>query len=169
MRQLLERWRPLVEKHLAEAGPNYGSLLLITLLLWVTVVLGVLLYAAAMGVWTVARWSWAARSLEPVDVSVAVVLWAFLALSALLAKNLRRIWLQRRDERWAAEVGLTRIEERAFPGQPTTAYLEEPRERLAHRGLEDLERRLLGKLQSEDLGVEERLIALDRATRPGGE
>ena len=150
----------LIEKYLERVGPRVSTILLLTLLVWICIALGVILYALGMGAYRTVMITWEAFDGEPRVILLAAVIWIFVLLSLPLGWAARRVWRQHRNERWGSEGALDRIERQLFPDEHRADYTENARERLALRSLEAMELEVLGKLQSSDLAVEERIIAL---------
>jgi len=151
----------LIEKYLERVGPRLSTVLLLTLLIWICIGLGVFLYAMGMGAYRAVM-----ITLEAVDgdlrmILLATVVWVFVLLSIPLAWATRRVWKEHRSERWGSESALDHIERHLFPDEQRVDYTEDARERLALRSLESMEMEVLGELQSSDLTVEERIIALE--------
>ncbi len=151
----------LIEKYLERVGPRLSTILLLTLLVWICIALGVILYALGMGAYRTVMITWEAFDGEPRVILLAAVIWVFVLLSLPLGWAARRVWRQHRSERWGSEGALDRIEKQLFPDEQRVDYTENARERLALRSLEAMELEVLGRLQSSDLAVEERIIALD--------
>jgi hypothetical protein len=101
----------------------------------------------------------------PVDIAVAIGLWAFLLLTLPLVRAGISAWRAWQDERWEAKVALDQLEDQLFPDTPNTRHLNSPRERLAQRALENLELRVFGQPQQEGDGFEARLSALARQAK----
>ena len=156
--------KQLAERYLVAVGPIFGTVLLGTLLIWITIGLGGLLYVTGriiVSVYTIGR---AAYEGGIVEIALAVVIAIFLVLSVLLVRSTRRLWQQQQRQRWRAQRALTGLEERLFPGEARAVYLEDLRERLALRALESMEKQVLGATQSEELTHEERIVELETRT-----
>jgi hypothetical protein len=151
----------LVEKYLERVGPRLSTILLLTLLIWICIALGVVLYALGMGAYRTVMITREAFDGDPRVILLAVVIWVFVLLSLPLAWAARRVWQEHRSERWGSEGALDRVEKELFPDEHRANYTENARERLALRSLEAMEMEALGKLQSADLTVEERIIAME--------
>jgi hypothetical protein len=151
----------LVEKYLERVGPRLSTILLLTLLIWICIALGVVLYALGMGAYRTVMITREAFDGDPRVILLAVVIWVFVLLSLPLAWAARRVWQEHRSERWGSEGALDRVEKELFPDEHRANYTENARERLALRSLEAMEMEALGKLPSADLTVEERIIAME--------
>lgn len=151
----------LIEKYLERVGPRLSTILLLTLLVWICIALGVFLYALGMGVYRAVLITLEAYEGDLRMIILAAVIWAFVLLSLPLGWAARRVWNEHRSERWGSESALDRLEKQLFPDENRADYTENARERLALRSLEAMEMEVLGKLQSSDLTVEERIIAMD--------
>lgn len=158
MRSLLT---PVTERYLARLGAKAGTILLLTLLVWVSIGLGIVLYVTGRGILAVALLTRAAFD-GPLRMAVAAAVWVFLALTAWLAWGLYGLWREHRRERWDADAALCRLERRLFATKRKPGGPEGPRERLAARALGPIEERLLGAPQASEKTIEERLIELDR-------
>jgi hypothetical protein len=151
----------LVEKYLERVGPRLSTILLLTLLVWICIALGVVLYALGMGVYRTVMITREAFDGEPRVILLSVVIWVFVLLSLPLGWAARRVWQEHRGERWGSEGALDRLERQLFPDEQQANYTENARERLALRSLSAMELEVLGELQSSDLTIEERVIALE--------
>jgi len=151
----------LIEKYLERVGPRVSTILLLTLLVWICIALGVVLYALGMGAYRTVMITREAFDGELRVILLAAVIWVFVLLSLPLGWAARRVWRQHRSERWGSEGALDRIEKQLFPDEHRADYTENARERLALRSLEAMEMKVLGKLQSSDTTVEERIIAME--------
>ena len=158
--------RHLVEKYVADVGTKTGVLLLGTLLVWVTIVLAVALYALLMGVWTITWLTWAVVGGGGTQIIVAIVLWIFLGLSLLLARAMRSLWLARRSERWRAETALDALEKWLLSDRPVPPHGAGLRERLSVRAVEALELEVSGAARGAEATIEDRLIDLASQSRP---
>jgi hypothetical protein len=152
----------LIEKYLDRIGPRRSTIILLTLLVWICLALAVILYAAGMGAYRTVMITRAAFGGEFREILVASAIWAFLLLSLPLGLAAHRVWKQHRSERWGSEAALDRLEKRLYPDERRIDYTEDTRERLALRSLETMELEILGRRQSTDLTVGERIIALER-------
>jgi hypothetical protein len=150
----------LIERYLERIGPRRSTVLLLTLLVWICIALGVVLYATGMGVYRTVLITREAFEGDLVDILLAASIWIFVLLSIPLAWAARRVWQAHRAEGWGSEAALDRVEKHLFPAEHRVDYTENARERLALRSLEAMEIDLLGENQSTDLTVEERIIAL---------
>ena len=151
----------LIEKYFAKAGKRHSAVLLLTLLVWTSMALGVVLYFSATALYQVYVVTRAAFDGGTTEILLAVAVWVFILLSVPLVRGVRTVWLEHRNERRQADVALTKLSDRLYPNEPKTAYLEDPRERLALRALEAMEREVLGAPQATELSLESRLIALE--------
>jgi hypothetical protein len=151
----------LVEKYLERVGPRLSTVLLLTLLIWICIALGVVLYALGMGIYRTVMVTREAFDGDLRVILLAVVIWVFVLLSLPLAWATRRVWQGHRSERWGSEGALDRVEKELYPDEHRANYTENARERLALRSLEAMELKAFGKLQSTDLTVEERIIAME--------
>ena len=151
----------LVEKYLERVGPRLSTILLLTLLIWICIALGVVLYALGMGIYRTVMVTREAFDGDLRVILLALVIWIFVLLSLPLAWATRRVWQQHQSERWGAEGALDRVEKELYPDEHRAKYTENARERLALRSLEAMELKALGRLQSADLTVEERIIAME--------
>jgi len=156
-----------LERYIARLKARYGLMLLGTLLLWASLALAVVLYALLAGIWTFGKLTWAAVHGGIASILIALFLWIFFALSVALVVALRQMWLQSRRERWDAEIALDELESCLESSQTGTGYLEDLRSRLAERGLEALERRVLGEPGHKEDSMEQRLMALHAAVDAG--
>lgn len=159
--------RRLVERYLIEAGPKTAWVLMGTFAAWAIITIAAALYAALIGfriVWAISR---AVMDGGTVDIVLAVALWTFIALTAVLAAAGRDLWIRWRTQRWSAESAFDKLDQRLFAARGSTAHLERVRDRLAVRALESMEERILGMPVSRDVGIEERLIELDSASTSG--
>lgn len=159
--------RRLVERYLIEAGPKTAWVLMGTFVAWAIIAIAAALYATLTGFRIVWEVSWAIRRGGVVDIVLAVALWTFVALTAVLAAAGRDLWLRWRSQRWSAESAFDNLDQRLFSTRGSTAHLEHLRDRLAVRALESMEERILGKPVSRDVGIEERLIDLDKVAPSG--
>lgn len=153
---------PRIEKYLTRIGPRAGAVLLVTLLLWASIVAAAALYGLGMGIYGIWLVTWAAIDADPLDVALAVAVWVFVGLTAYLIRAAVALWRQYDEERWRSEQALSRLEKsldsRVWKADDERGH----RERLAERALESMEATVLGTPQPADLTVEERLLELDR-------
>jgi hypothetical protein len=150
----------LIEEYLDRIGPRRSTIILLTLLIWICIALGVILYAMGMGIYRTVMITREAFAGDLPDILLAAAIWILVLLSIPLAWAARRVWQAHRAERWGSEAALDRVEKHLFPTEHRVDYTENARERLALRSLEAMELELLGEHQSTDLTVEERVIAL---------
>lgn len=154
--------RHLIEQHLELIGPRRSLLLITMAIAWVSIAVAVVVWALAKGLMESLWITLAIASGEAIDIAVAVALWSFFLLTVPLVRAAVRMWKAWQDERWEAKTALDQLEERLFPDAPSTRHLNNPRERLAQRTMEELEIRVLGAPQPEGVGCEARLIELAR-------
>lgn len=154
------RVRHLIEQHLERVGPRRSLLLTVMAIIWASIAVAVVVWALAKGFMESLWITLSVISGDPIDISVAVVLWAFLLLTVPLVRAVVVIWKTRQDERWEANTALDQLEERLFEDPSSTRHLDSPRERLAQHALADLELRILGAPQQDGSGCEARLIEL---------
>lgn len=164
----------LLEKYLAQLGQRRGMLLLATILIWVSILLALVAYAAGAGALMVARVTGNAyRAIaeivtdrayggDPWAIFLGAVVWILLLLSIFPLRALRYVVRERRLQEVRAQKALTGVEERLFPRDKRTSGAVPARERLARRALDEIETQLLGEPQPADLTLEERLIQLQR-------
>lgn len=151
----------LIEKYLERIGPRLSTILLLTVLIWICIALGVVLYALGMGVYRTIMITREAFSGDLRVILTAVVIWIFVLVSLPVGWAARRVWQEHRSERWGSEGALDRVERQLFPHEDRANYTENARERLALRSMEAMESKVLGEPQTSDLTVEERIIALE--------
>jgi len=154
----------LIEKYLDRVGPRLSTVLLLTLLVWISIALGVVLYAVGMGIYRIVMITREAFGGDLREIALATAIWIFVLLSIPLAWAARYVWREHRSERWGAEGAIDRLQKQLFPDQHRDNCTDNARERLALRSLEAMEMEVLGELQSTDLTVEERIIALEAHT-----
>ena len=157
----------LIERYLHRAGTRYGTVLLLTLLIWFAVFLGLFFYAAGLAVIGAAGVTIAAWRGSYAEIAMAVVLWLLILMLIPVVRGLRSVWRERNEQRYKASTALTVLEKKLFPDEGRRAYIENPQERLARHTLEMLEKQVLGEVQSEDMTLEERLLELDRRREEG--
>jgi hypothetical protein len=154
--------RHLIEKHLDRVGSRRALLLITMAIMWSAVATAVVVWALAKGVMESFWITLAVRSGDPVDIAVAVALWSILLITVPLARAvlaIRRAW---RDERWRAQAALNALEARYPDVAAPSRHLENPRERLAVRGIEALETLVTGAPAEAGGDFEPRLIELGR-------
>ncbi len=154
--------RHLIEQHLERIGPRRSLLLTVMAITWGSIAVAVVVWAFAKGLMESLWITLAVISGNPVDIAVAIGLWAFLLLTVPLVRAAMTIWKTLQDERWEAKLALDQLETRLFDAASSTRHLTSSRDRLAERALADLELRILGEAQPEEGGCEARLVALDR-------
>jgi len=152
--------RHFIEQHLERIGPRRSLLLITMAIAWSSIAVAVVVWALVKGLMASLWITLAVASGSPIDIAVAVGLWAFLLLTVPLARAGIGVWKAWQDERWEAKTALDQLEERLFPDAPSTRHLDSPRERLAQRAMEELELSVLGAPQPEGSGCEARLIEL---------
>lgn len=157
--------RHLIEQHLEHIGPRRSLLLITMAIAWSSIAVAIVAWALAKGLMESLWITVAVTSGSPVDIAVAIGLWAFILLTVPLARAAVRVWKEWQDERWEAKLALDQLEEQLFPGTPNTRHLDNPRERLAERALEQLELRVFGAPQHEGGGCEARLRELAQHAR----
>jgi hypothetical protein len=160
--------RQLIEGHLERVGTFRTVLLLGTAFVWAAIGVAIVLYSVLTAAGIVWTWTRDALAGDAVRIALAAVLWTFVALSAMLGfagRDVLRHWQRRR---WDADAALDRLEAAASSRDRGTGYLDSPRERLATRAIEHLERDVFGSAKDADMALEQRLIELD-AARSGGE
>jgi len=148
-------------------------LLLAAILVWVSILLAIYVYALGIGVlaaWRLSENAYQAIS-EIVDdrayggdrwaILMGAVVWLLLILLIFPLRAARRVWRDYRRQQAQAQKALTKVEERLFPAGERSSNIHTPQERLARRALDDIETRTLGAPQPADLTIEERLIKLD--------
>lgn len=155
-------YSPLTERYLDRVGPRTGILLLVTLLLWISALLGVLVYAVGAGLFALYLATRSAVQGDVTSMVIAAILWIFLLLSIPLFRGLLALWRERREQRLDAEPALSRLEKGLHGTVWKSDAREGPRERLAILALEAMERQALGETLSPDLTIEERILELDR-------
>lgn len=159
--------RDLIGRYLDEQGRGTTYLLAGSALLFAVLVVAWALYALASTAWFLVAVNWTAWiERSPMAFTIAGVAWALAILWAMLAVAARELYVRWRDRRWAAEVAMDRIEGRLY--SRGSKYLDRTRDRLALRGIEAIERRLLGAERdpesATDLALEERLIELEASS-----
>ena len=157
----------LIERYLHRAGTRYGTVLLLTLLIWFAVFLGLFFYAAGLAVIGAAGITIAAWRGTYAEIAMAVVLWLLILMLIPVVRGLRSVWRERNEQRYKASAALTVLEKKLLPDEGRRAYIGNPQERLARHTLEMLEKKVLGEVQSEDMTLEERLLELDRRREEG--
>jgi hypothetical protein len=162
----------LLEKYLAQLGERRGMLLLATILIWVSILLALVAYAAGAGALMVGRVSVNAyRAIveivtdrayggDPWAIFLGAVVWIVLLLSIFPLRALAWVMREGRLQEVRAQKALSGVEERLFPRDRRTSSAEPARERLARRALDEIETELRGEPQPADLTIEERLVRL---------
>ena len=112
----------LVEKYLDRAGPRLSTILLLTLLIWICIALGVVLYALGMGVYRTVMITREAWDGELRVILLAVVIWVFVLVSLPLGWAARSVWQGHRSERWGSEGALDRVEKILFPHENRSGF-----------------------------------------------
>ncbi len=152
--------RHLIEKRLEEVGPRRALLLITMAIMWGSIAGAVVVWAIAKGLMETFWVTLAVLSGDPVDIAVAITLWVVLLTTVPLVRAVLSIWRAFQDERWKAQHALNQLEDRFPADAASSRHIENPRERLAVRGLEALETRVLGAPLEEGGDFEPRLIAL---------
>jgi hypothetical protein len=160
------------EKYLEQLGERRGMLLLAAILVWVSILLAIFVYGLGVGVLAVGRISMNAYQ-AVVEIAsdrayggnrwmifLGAVVWLLLILLIFPLRAARIVLRTHRRQQMQAQKALTKVEERLFPAGQRTSNVNSPRDRLAHRTLDEIETRVLGEPQPADLTVEERLINL---------
>ncbi len=160
-----EHVRHLIEQNLESIGPRRSLLLVTMAIVWASITVAIVVWALAKGVMETLWITLAIASGSPIDIAVAIGLWAFILLTVPLVRAGLGVWRKWQDERWEAKVALDQLEEQLFPGAPNTRHFDSPRERLAQRALEELERRVFGAPRQEDGACEARLKELAQHAR----
>jgi len=147
-------------------------LLLATILIWVSILLALVAYAAGAGALMVGRVSVNAyRAIveivtdrayggDPWAIFLGAVVWIVLLLSIFPLRALAWVMREGRLQEVRAQKALSGVEERLFPRDRRTSSAEPARERLARRALDEIETELRGEPQPADLTIEERLVRL---------
>lgn len=162
----------IFEKYLEKLGERRGMLLLAAILVWVSILLAIYVYALGIGV--LATWRLSENAYRAISEIVAdrayggdrwailmgTVVWLLLILLIFPLRAARRVWRDYRRQRTQAQKALTTVEERLFPAAERSSNVHTPQERLARRALDDIETRTRGAPQPADLTIEERLIKL---------
>jgi hypothetical protein len=161
------------EKYLEQLGERRGMLLLAAILVWVSILLAIIVYGLGVGALAVGRISMNAyQAIDEIAtdrayggnrwmIFLGVVVWLLLILLIFPLRAARIVLRTHRRQQMQAQKALTRVEERLFPAGRRSSSVNNPRDRLAHRALDEIETRVLGEPQPADLTVEERLINLD--------
>lgn len=152
----------LIERYLHRAGTKYGTVLLLTLLIWFAVFLGLFIYAGGLAIVGAARVTIAAWRGTYAQIAMAAVLWVLILMLIPVVRGFRSVWREHNEQRYKAAGALTVLEEKLLPSERRKAYIENLQERLALHTLEMMEKKLLGEVQSEEMTLEERILELDR-------
>jgi type VI protein secretion system component VasK len=163
----------IFEKYLEKLGERRGMLLLAAILVWVSILLAIYVYALGVGV--LAAWRLSESAYRAIGEIVAdrayggdrwavfmgVLVWLLLILLVFPLRAARRVWSDYRRQQIQAQKALTKVEERLFPVGERSSNVHSAQERLARRALDEIETRVLGAPQPADLTIEERLLKLD--------
>ena len=162
----------ILEKYLAQLGQRRGMLLLASILIWVSILLALIAYAAGAGALMAGRVTVNAyRAIVEIvsdrayggdlwAIFLGAVVWIVLLLSIFPLRALGYVVRERRLQEVRAQKALTGVEERLFSRDKRTSSANPARQRLARRALDEMETELLGDPQPADLTIEERLIQL---------
>lgn len=162
----------IFEKYLEKLGERRGMLLLAAILVWVSILLAIYVYALGIGV--LAAWRLSENAYQAISEIVAdrayggdrwaifmgALVWLLLILLVFPLRAARHVWRDHRRQQMQAQKALTKVEERLFPAGGHSSNVHTAQERLARRALDDIETRALGAPQPADLTIEERLIRL---------
>jgi len=163
----------LFEKYLTRLGENRGMLLLATVLVWVSILLAVFVYALGVGALAVAQVSQNAYQAiveiatdrayggDPWAIFFGAAAWIALILLIFPMRAALHLWREYRRQERAAQKALTQVEARIFPPDRRSSNVHSPMERLARRSLDEIETTVLGEPQPADLTIEERIIRVD--------
>jgi len=161
------------EKYLEQLGERRGMLLLAAILIWVSILVAVYAYGIGVGVLAVGRVSRSAYQAitelatdrayggDPWAIFMGAVVWLLLIVLIFPLRAAFKVRRMHVRQEIAAQKALTAVEEKLFPAGQRSSNVHSPRDRLAHRALDEIETRVLGEPQSAELTVEERLINLD--------
>ncbi len=162
----------MFEKYLEQLGERRGMLLLVSILIWVSILLAIYAYGMGMGgiaVWRITGDAYRAISEIVTDrayggdrwaIFMGAVVWILLIILVFPLRAARKVWRDHRRQEIRSQKALTEIEARIFAADERSSNVHSPQERLARRALSEIETKLLGEPQPADLTIEERIIKL---------
>ena len=162
----------MFEKYLEQLGERRGMLLLVSILIWVSILLAIYAYGMGMGgiaVWRITGDAYRAISEIVTDrayggdrwaIFMGAVVWMLLIILVFPLRAVRKVWRDHRRQEIRSQKALTEIEARIFAADERSSNVHSPQEGLARRALSEIETKLLGEPQPADLTIEERIIKL---------